>query len=249
MANMSRPFAYVAACLLFPAAVVAADISVMPVGLTLSAQQDRQAITVTNQGKERVTMQVDRVSWTQADGLDKYAPTQDLLVNPPLFSLLPGRSQILRVGLIRPPDGEKEAAYRIFLREVPRGFGEAASLKSADNGQVRMLLELRLPIYVTPTNVVRAQKWHAQRNVDGSIAVVVVNTGNVHLVVGELQLFLADVVASDPPFSITKTSVAVFPGQSRRWEIRLDQPLTSQRVVLEVSTDRGRQKVPLELAR
>lgn len=246
---MHRLFACVAACLLFSAAVLAADISVMPVGLTLSAQQDRQAITVTNQGKERVTIQVDKVVWTQTNGQDKYAPTQDLLVNPPLFSILPGGSQILRVGLIRPPNGEKEAAYRIFLREVPLGPGGAASLRNADNGQVRMMLEIRLPIYVTPTKIVRTQEWHAQRNVDGSIALDVVNTGNVHLVVGELQLFLADAVAGQPPFAITKTSSAVFPGQSRRWEMRFDQPLTSQRIVLEVTTDRGRQKVPLDLAR
>ncbi len=245
-----RPlFACVAACLLFPSVVVAADISVMPVGLTLSGQQDRQAITVTNQGKERVTMQVDKVVWTQLDGQDKYAPTQDLLVNPPLFSILPGRSQVLRVGLIRPPNGDKEAAYRLFLREVPFGLGDGASLKSDDNGQVRMLLEIRLPIYVAPTKIVRAQEWHAQRNLDGSIALDVVNTGNVHLVVGELKLFLADAVAGDPPLSFTKTSSAVLPGQSRRWEIPLGQPLTSQRIVLEVATDRGRQKVPLDLAR
>jgi fimbrial chaperone protein len=244
---MRRLFACAVSCLLFPAAAGAADISVLPVGLSLSARQDRQAITVTNQGKESVTMQVDTVAWTQVDGEDKYAPTQDLLVNPPLFSILPGRSQILRVGLSRPPGGEREVAYRLFLREVPPSLGAIGSRENGDNGKVRVLLELRLPVYVAPTKVVRAQQWHARRNVDGGIAVDVVNTGNVHLVVGELKLRAADAAPDAPPLALTKTSTAVFPGQSRRWEVRPEQPLTSQRIVLEVATDRGPQNVVLDL--
>lgn len=243
---MRRLFACAVACLLFPAAAGAADISVLPVGLSLTARQDRQAITVTNQGKESVTIQVDTVAWTQVDGEDKYAPTQDLLVNPPLFSIPPGRSQILRVGLSQPPGGEREVAYRLFLREVPPGpVAASGSGKSGGNGEIRVLLELRLPVYVAPAKAVSAQQWHARRNADGSIAVDVLNTGNVHLVVGEIKLRAA---TGAPPLAFTKNGAVVFPGQSRRWMMRPKRPLTGRRVELEVATDRGPQNVALDLA-
>ena len=235
------------ACLLFSAAAGAAEISVLPVGLSLTARQDRQAITVTNQGNENVTMQVDTVAWTQVGGQDKYLPTQDLLVNPPLFSMLPGRSQILRVGLRESPNGERESAYRLFLREVPPAQSAGVSGDEGDSGKVRVLLELRLPVYVAPAKIVRGQQWRAQRMADGGVAVELVNVGSVHMVVGQLKLRAADTALDAPPLALTNTSLALFPGQSHRWEMHPKQPMIGPHIVLEAVTDRGPQNVALEL--
>lgn len=194
-----------------------------------------------------MTVQVETVAWTQVSGEDKYTPTQDLLVNPPLFSIPPGRSQILRVGLRRPPDDERETAYRLFLREVPPGDSNVVSAGDGATGKVRVLLELRLPIYVAPAKIIRAQQWRARRTTNGGIALEVVNTGNVRLVVGELKLHAADAAPDAPPLALTKTSTVVFPGQSRRWEMHAEKPLTAPRIVLEVATDRGTQNVALDV--
>lgn len=229
--------------LLFAAAAQAADIGVLPVGLSLGAGHDRAAITVSNRGAEPVTVQVETVSWTQADGRDEYAPTTDLLANPPLFTIPPGKAQVLRVGLRRPPAGEREAAYRIFLREVP----PARATRSEDGkAQIRVLLELRLPVYVAPARVVHAQQWRGRRTDDG-IAVEVTNTGNVHLAVAGLNLRPADAAPDAPPLASSKASASVFPGQRRGWQLRPETPAAGQRYVLEVTTDRGRQDVALDL--
>lgn len=241
---MSRPLACLAACLLFATAAGAADIAVLPVGLSLAGGHDRQAITVTNRGDEPAVMQVDAVSWTQADGRDRYEPTRDLLVNPPLFTVAPGQSQILRVGLRRPAPADREVAYRLFLREVPPAA--PASSAGAGNG-VRVLLELRLPVYVPPAEVVRAQQWRGRRTAGGGIELEMANTGNVHLVVGGLRLRDAAAPPAAPPLAEAGVSAAVFPGQQRRWELHPRQPLGGRHFVLEVATDRGRQDVDLEL--
>ncbi len=229
---------------LLPIAAQAADIAVLPVRVELSAGQDRQAITVTNQGKEGVTMQVEAAAWSQTDGVDHYTPSDDLLVNPPLFTVPPGRSQILRLGLRRPAAGEKELAYRLFLREVPAA--SQASARRAD-GKVSVLLELRLPVYVAPAKVVHSHQWRASRDAKGQIVLSVLNAGNVHLVVGELKLRAAGARQDAAPLAATKTSVSVLPGQSRRWVLRPEKPLTSPRVELEVATDRGPHHVALDL--
>lgn len=233
-----------AAGLLFGSIARAADISIMPVGISLAAGRDRAAVNVTNQGQEGVVMQVEAVTWSQVDGEDRYAPSRDLLVNPPLFSLAPGRSQVLRVGLRRPPGGEREQAYRLLLREVPPPGRVAAP--EGGQGNVRVLLQIRIPVYVEPAKVVRAQEWRGRRGEDGKVALTMTNTGTVHTVVTALNLRAADAAGDAPPLAGIQTSVAVFPGQSRSWQLQPAVP--AQRYRLEVVTDRGPQHVALDLA-
>lgn len=240
---MVRTFcAGLAAGLLTASVAYAADIAVLPVGLSLAAGHDRAAITVTNQGAKPVAMQVEAVSWTQTGSEDRYAPTRDLLANPPLFRLAPGGVQVLRVGLRRPPSGERESAYRLFLREVPTPAPSGAG----DGAHIRVLLELRLPVYVTPAKVVSTQQWHGRRAADGGIAVEVANTGNVHLVVSELKLRAVDIAQDAPPLAVVKAGASVFPGHQRSWSLRLPAGDAAARYMLEVMTDRGTQNVLLD---
>jgi fimbrial chaperone protein len=228
----------------------AADIGVLPVGLSLTARQDRQAITVTNQGNEPVVMQVEPVAWSQTGGEDQYTATQDLLVNPPLFNMAPGKSQIVRVGLRHAPPGGREVAYRLFLREVRSASASAAPVaagEDADARQIRVLLELRLPVYVAPANVLPAQQWRARRTPDGNITVEVVNTGNVHLVVAELKLRAVEASTDTPPLAALKASNTVLPGQSHHWELGPEPAASGHHITLEVVTDHGSQHVALDL--
>lgn len=194
-------------------------------------------------------MQVEVVSWTQSDGEDHYLPTRDLLVNPPLFTVPPGRSQVLRVGLRRPPSGEREAAYRLFLREVPPPGLVKAEPAASGQGKVLVLLQMRLPVYVPPVNVVSAQQWQAVRTEDGAIRVKLNNSGNVHVVVNQLKLRPADAGAETAPLAATSASAAVLAGQSRSWLMRPQAEAPGQRYTLEVTTDRGRQNVALDPGR
>lgn len=236
--------AVLSAGLLAGAAALAADISVTPVGIGLAAGRDRVAVHVANQGQEAVVMQVEAVAWSQVDGQDRYAPSRDLLVNPPLFSLAPGRTQVLRVGLRRPPDGEREQAYRLLLREVPPPGRVAAP--EGGQGNVRVLLQIRLPVYVEPARVVHAQAWRGRRGEDGRVTLTVTNSGTVHTVVTALYLRPAGAAEGAPPLAGSQASAAVFPGHSRSWQLQPAVP--AQRYQLEVVTDRGPRHVALDLA-
>ncbi|TCJ11698.1 molecular chaperone [Parasulfuritortus cantonensis] len=233
-----------AGALLWAAGAGAADIGVMPVGLSLAQGRDRAAITVTNQGKDGVVMQVDTVAWTQEGGEDRYVPTAELLVNPPLFTVKPGHSQVLRVGLRQPPSGEREAAYRLILREVPQAAAVPAS--PVAGGRVQVLLQMRLPVYVDPARPDPGQRWQARWGRDGTLETTLSNTGNVHLVVGELRLRAADAAPDAAPIAMLKAGTPVFPGQSRTWQLPVGPAARGQRCTLEVTTDRGPQHVALD---
>lgn len=240
---MRRLFACL--CCLFACAAGAAEISVLPVGLVLSAAQDRKAVTVSNGGKEAVAVQVEAVAWAQENGADQYTPTHDLLVNPQVFSLPPGGSQVVRVGLRQPADRQREVAYRLFVRELPPPPQLAASVVGQ---QIRVLMELRLPVYVAPADPRPAQEWRARRQADGSLAVEVANVGNVHFVVAGLRLRSAVDSADAPPLATLATSTTVLAGQRRRWEFRAEAGrAVGNSVTLEVLSERGAQHVALEL--
>ncbi|WP_119628929.1 fimbrial biogenesis chaperone [Methylocaldum marinum] len=94
-------------------------LSVAPVRLELSAPELTGAITVTNTGTESSVVQLEATDWSQRNGQDEYAPSRKLSATPPIFTLGPGATQTVRVGLRHPPDPRRELAYRLFLQEVP----------------------------------------------------------------------------------------------------------------------------------
>jgi len=238
----------VAGWLLGPVAQ-AADVGVQPVRLAFAKGQDRHAITITNRGPDALSMQVDPVSWAQADGQDHYAPTRDLLINPPLFTIAPGKSQVLRVGLRKgPAPAATETAYRLLLREVPPAETKPADAAGTGPGSVRVLLQLRVPVYVAPSQVARAELWRARRSADGGLELTVANTGNVHMVVTDLQLRAPDAQGSAAPIAQLKANAAVFPGQSRSWQLRRDSgAIDLAQFSLDVTTDQGPHRVALDL--
>ncbi|HEY9239254.1 MAG TPA: fimbria/pilus periplasmic chaperone, partial [Burkholderiaceae bacterium] len=92
----------------------ASHLGVAPVVVHLDRHSERSAVTVTNRGSEPVVMQAEAVQWIR-DGGDRDLPTADLLVNPSVFTVPPGQSQLVRIGLRRAAPEAAEATYRIVL--------------------------------------------------------------------------------------------------------------------------------------
>ena len=74
------------------------------------------AVTLRNTGLETVVIQAELMSWK---GKEVYSPTNELLVNPPIFTLKPNTTQTVRIGTTREEPPQVEQAYRLFLQEVP----------------------------------------------------------------------------------------------------------------------------------
>lgn len=221
---------------------MAADVGVMPVAVQLSRDQDRATVQVQNHGTEPVTLQADAVSWTRLPGaLDDDAPTDALIVNPPVFTVQPGRTQVLRVGLRKSAEAEKEATFRMVLREVPNA---ASAQAAAVSGSVRVLMALRVPVYVAPREVKRDQRWEVKHDAHGRLTAQVSNTGNVHLKVGGLKLRDGSAI----PLAEQDAAAVLFPGESRSFVLATRTAVPRDPMTLEVVTDRGLQHVPVQLA-
>ena len=183
-------------------------IGVTPVRVTLSANQKISALTVKNPGTEPMSMQLELMNWSQHEGKDIFTATRDLLANPPIITLPPGGSQLIRVGLRRAPDRERELSYRLFLQQLP-------PVVSSDFQGALMLMRVSLPVFILPkAGTKTALHWQVALTPKGALKLSLSNNGNAHIQIKNLKLSLPD---KSQPWVTRQTSVYVLPGQSRDW--------------------------------
>lgn len=197
---------------LIPALAWAGSFTVSPVRLELSPQRPVSSLTITNDGAEPVSIDARGMNWTQQNGADEHEETRELIVTPPVFTLAPGASQIVRIGLRRAPDANNEIAYRVFMTENP------VVPRSVANG-VAMNLRLSVPIFVRPRAAPQPKlEWTGSRTPEGHLKLRADNRGNMHVQVANLSLSAAGTVVG------RQTSPAyLLPGQYREWTVKPEE--------------------------
>jgi fimbrial chaperone protein len=187
----------------------AGSFAVNPVRLSLSATQMVAAVTVRNVGDEATVVQLETSSWTQHDGKDVLETTSEVLATPPILTIPPGGSRIIRVGLRRPPDPQHELTYRLFLRELPPPEPIAQGL--------RVALLISMPVFVVPPRLPAPEiHWRAMRTPDGQIRVQASNTGKAHVQLGQLDIAAAN---GGDALATRNMSEYVLPNNSREWTV------------------------------
>jgi fimbrial chaperone protein len=217
----------------------AGSFTVNPVRVTLSATQAVAAITVRNVGTEATVVQLETSSWNQHDGQDALASTTEVLATPPIITVPPGASRIIRVGLRRPADPQRELTYRLFLREVPPPEPISQGL--------RVALLLSIPVFVVPPRIPGPQvQWHAVRMQDGNIRLQAHNTGQSHVQLGQLQIAAA---GGGTVIATRNMSEYLLPDNAREWMVTATSaPAVGAPLVISSQADIGRltAKVTLE---
>jgi fimbrial chaperone protein len=191
-------------------AASAGSFQVNPVRATLSPGSPIGAMTVRNSGGEPAVLQLEVMSWSQEQGKDVYTPTKELLATPPIFTVPAGGSQIVRVGLRRPPDAQRELTYRLFLQEVP------PPPKPGFQG-LQVALRIGVPVFVPPAAVQPpVLAWRIVRTREGQLEVGLTNSGNSHIQLANVRLVRAD------GGELGKQQIAayVLPGQSGNWPLK-----------------------------
>lgn len=203
----------------------AADFSVNPVRVEFTPNHSNTVVRVVNFGGEAVTVQAQVMTWTDRT---EEMPTDDVLLNPPIFTIGPKQSQFVRIGLRRPNLDGAEHLYRLVLEEVPPppqpGFTG-----------LRTLLRLRLPVFVQPTKVsVSGLSWEATVGPDGRLRIIATNPGNVHVQVRGLEL-RAD---ADTVVRIDQLNY-VLPNEKFEWMVDDPRLRNRDQIQLTAATDTG----------
>ena len=220
---------------------LAGSFDVNPIRINLSAESRTSALTVRNSGAEPVVVQVSSNAWSQDKGKDVLNTTNDLVVSPPVVTIAAGEEQVIRIGLRRAPDGEKELSYRIFLQEVP------PPPRPGFQGLV-VALRVGLPVFVQPRkgDAKANLLWSADLSTPDAVKLSVDNRGTGHIQVSTVQLYPPG--HSDPVAEFSGVAY-VLPGQAREWDLKLRQPSVKKgdRLRMRVSTDAGSIDTGIEL--
>lgn len=212
---MRNLFAY-AFCWACVAAAHAGSFSVQPVRVELSSSARTAAITVVNgSAQEPAVVQLQAYTWTQENGQDVYTSTNEVLATPPIFTLAPGGSQIVRVGIRRNFDPSRELTYRLYFTEVPR------APQPGFHG-LQVALRIGLPVFVQPVAQQQLKlAWQLTGVADNRFKLHVQNHGNVHAQILNFDLFVA---GTEKRIAANHTPAYVLPGQSREWTVKGDTP-------------------------
>ena len=217
--------------IMVPSAATASDLVVNPIRVVLDDKNPAAVVTLQNAGQEARVIQTELLRWTQKEGKDVYTPTRDLLVNPPVFTLAAGQSQLIRVGLNRPQDANQELAYRLYIQEVP------PPAKPGFTG-LQMALRIGLPVFVSPKATLNPRiRWQANRTSAGLIRLAVTNEGNFHIHLTDIQLTELD--NHRQIINWYRVHTYLLPGQSQELTLKPEFNWKGDRFKLSAHTDRG----------
>lgn len=198
--------AWVAALVLWVAPASAGSYSVKPVIVGLSDQRPATTLRVTNTQSQPISLQVATFAWSQHNGEDQLTETQAIIAMPPVFTLPPGKTQSLRVGLRGAKPGAAEQAFRLVLKEIP----------SAEQGRgLQLALNMSLPVFVKPSTKVEPElRWQLRRDEAGDLVLRVENHGGAHGKFSEWQLQRqGDTLANEAGLFY------LLPGTRREWPV------------------------------
>lgn len=188
--------------------------TVMPVHVQMPPGQKAATLSVTNAGPVETAIQIRSFTWAQPDGNDQLNPSDAIVASPPIATIPPGATQIIRLVLRRTPEA-REDTYRILLDQIP---------PPAEQGTVHVVLRISIPVFALPK--VRAGshlRFHTERNAQ-QVVLMASNDGVTHEVLRKLVLETDDGQILETNFN---GSQYVLAGATRRWMITpkdLSQP-------------------------
>lgn len=166
-----------------PRSARAADFTVNPIQIFLSAQTQSAILTIQNTSTEPLRFQLNAFAWAQdTTGQMQLTPTTEVIFFPRLLTLAPNEQRIVRVGTSAPP-GPAERTYRIFVEELPPSAQQAAP-----PGQVRVLARMGIPIFVEARAARADLRLGPPVLQAGRVTFELRNAGNKHVVPLDIRL-------------------------------------------------------------
>jgi len=209
--------------------IEAGSYMVKPVRIELSARQLRSTMQIQNLGEEPITIQAHIAAWNAKGVEEILSDNDDILLNPPIFTVPVGHTQYLRLGLRHPPRGTTEATYRLILEQVP-------GPPKPDFMGINTLLKISVPIFVKPRIPAPQLAWMLERVSDQEMRLAVENRGNAHV---QIRKFAVTVSGSDAASFVQDTATYVLPNARKEWLIHNEMLAAAGKLLLLGQTDNG----------
>ncbi len=204
---------------------LAGSLSISPLRVSFTGPNQGSVVEVTNAGDQHLSMQVEVAEWIQSErGVDEYHPTHLIVAVPPIFTVPPGKTQLIRVGKLDQLPGDFERAYRLFITELasPGDHETRAALK--------FRMRISLPVFDAPLLPSEPRLILLETEFQhGMLRVSFLNPGNSHVQVKRLVADRGTGFDDD-----TATSMGyLLPGVRRDFYIDLKDEASVRRIKAE----------------
>lgn len=127
----------------------AANLTVMPTSLRVAPPKAADTVTIRNEGRAPVKMQVRIFRWEQKGGKDVYYPAEGVVASPPLITIRGGADGNIRVSRINKVSPQGVESYRLVIDELPSSRVRAKVAGQA--ASVEVVTRQILPVFFTNT--------------------------------------------------------------------------------------------------
>lgn len=225
------------AIFLTSSSLYAGEYRVTPIRVDFDAKNNKDVITIINEGTEKLRLRMKAVAWKQDEtGKDEYVETSDLVFFPKTMEIDKDEKRVLRVG-IKSPAIDKEMTYRLYIEEIPE------SAKSSDPSdkapKVTISVRFGVPIFSKPSKENAVGKIESLALNKSSINILVKNTGNVNFMISSITVKGAD-EKGEEKFSKEVSGWYLLTGISRKHDIEVPPNICAEvkKFVVEIKTSR-----------
>ena len=226
-------FLYTLFCLsLIPSIAFSGEFRVTPIRLDFDRGTKSGAITIVNEGGDKLNVQMKAFDWIQdADGKDQYTETNDIIFFPRIMVIEKKEEKILRAG-IKIPATTKEKTYRLFIEEIPEP-------KKAEGVNVAIAIRFGVPIFVKPLKEEVKGEIEKVELLKGILTALVKNKGNTHFIINSIDVKGKN-AKGEEIFSKELSGWYLLSGVSRLYTSAISQEVCKDlsKLDIEVKTDR-----------
>src|SRR5262245_17479957 len=213
----------------------ASSIQVDPIRIDFEPGATSATLFVRNSGDAPVVLQAELNDWTMDETGERYAPTNALIVAPPVMTIAAGGEQVVRLGLRAAPDPSRERAFRLFLTEVPPppqpGFRG-----------LQVALRVGIPVFLrTADKRVPQLEWSATRTGPDALRIAIANDNASHVRLLSIEVSAPGATA---PFA-SEGPTYLLAGSRRALTFTAPPGAATERVRVKFATENGSQETEL----
>ncbi|MBV8688957.1 MAG: molecular chaperone, partial [Candidatus Eremiobacteraeota bacterium] len=206
--------------------MLAATFGTKPSTVTIDAQHPIAPIAVSSLNARTVSFDVRIHRWAQnADGdVVDAAEAPGLLVVPPIFSIAPYQTTLIRVAFRGPaPSPSAEGSYQVAMTEI---VGASATPRV-----------ITVPMFVRPAATSGSISYTLRRTGSTAASLIIQNASNVHLFLSKLAVLL-----NEKTLYKGNSSIYVLAGCTRTLPLQMTDALTGTEAELRFEGEDGLSK-------
>jgi fimbrial chaperone protein len=167
--------------MLFSGVAQSASLRVSPTNLEMIAPGSAGVLTLTNEAKRPIHVQIRVFRWTQVNGVEQLEPTNDVIVSPPSTTLPSAKEYAVRVVRVTKKPVAGEEGYRIIVDELPDPSRKRA-------GTVALVVRYSIPVFFKDEDASPPKVAWGLVKSKGALMLRARNTGDTRLRLADVQL-------------------------------------------------------------